>query len=484
MLFRLKLYTYHTFLVVPFMVLFLYAHNPGLSKVEMTYRTLLLGSGICLIFYFAAQRLFRNRLKTGVFVTLLLFGMFQYGVLYEILGVLQSKGFWPFDHVHRFLLGFYLLLFSALILVFKRTRHDFIRINYFLNFLLILLMLFNLGKVIWNASYRNTRPDAYPLADTEYRFSDSSARPDIYYIILDGFAARRVLRKFYNSDHPKFYEGLQKLGFRFCDSAFSNYYSTTRSLSATLNMRYEAGEGDPLEALRNNRLFSILKQNQYRIYHLRSGYVVTRSFTQADSVIGIGGPNEFELSLLRHTVLRLDDAFGFFAVQRLRSQFQKLNSMVNISPSPKFCFIHMVAPHPPFVFERDGRLRSKHFSDENLWEPEAHYVDQLVYVADQVLLFLQKLIVQNPAAVVVLQSDHGPYGSANSAEEIFESRAGILYAYRAPCQVNIPGKTSSINTFPFLLNGLFGAGIPYLKDEEAGKAQFMKSPVLFKKLEE
>lgn len=484
MLFRLKLYTYHTFLVVPFMVLFLYAHNPGLSKVEMTYRTLLLGSGICLLCYFMLQRLFRNRLKTGVFVTILLFGMFQYGVLYEILGMLQNKGFWPFEHVHRFLLSFYLLLFIALFLVFKRTAHDFIRINYFLNFLLFLLLLFNLGKVIWNAFYHDVRPSGYPVSEEGFRFSDHSERPDIYFIILDGFASRRVLRKFYNSDHPAFYEGLQKLGFRFCDSAFSNYYSTTRSLSATLNMRYETGEVDALEALRNNRLFSILKQNQYRIYHLRSGYVVTRSFALADSVIGIGGPNEFELSLLRHTVLRLDDAFGFFAVQRLRSQFRKMNAVANISPSPKFCFIHIVAPHPPFVFERDGRLRSNHFSDENLWEPETHYVDQLVYVADQVLLFMNRLIAQNPAAVVVLQSDHGPYGSGKSSEEIFESRAGILYAYRAPGHVSIPGRTSSINTFPYLLNGLFGTGIPYLRDLEAGKAQFMRSPVLFKKLED
>ena len=211
--------------------------------------------------------------------------------------------------------------------------------------------------------------------------------------------------------------------------------------------------------------------------------MVSSTFAKADSAIDIGGPNEFELSLLKHTALRLDDAFGFFAVQRLKSQFKKMYTMADITASPKFCFMHFVAPHPPFVFEKDGKIRSKHFSDENLWEPEQHYLDQLDYVSVQISAFLDYLHQKNPHALVILQSDHGPYGSAKTAEKIFESRAGILYAYKAPAHLKIPNKTSSINTFPYLLNALFYTQIPLLKDSAAGKEQFLKNPVLLKKLE-
>ncbi len=481
---KLKLYTYHTFLIVPFIVLFLYAHNLEFSKVDMTYRTLFYGTVFCLLLYGLTQLLFRNRLKTGVFVSLLLFGLFQYGVMYELLDVLYRKGLWPFSNIHRYLLFAYVLLFSALLYYFKKTKHDFIRVNYFLNFLVILLLIFNSTKVLLfhgNSVYK-THASQNP-GETAIPFDGSSKKPDIYYLILDGYASRLTLEKFYKYNNSPFYKALSKQGFRFCDSAFSNYYSTTKSLCATLNMRYTSEQENALHGLRTNRLFSILKNNNYRIYHLRSGYVVTGSFVQADSTVDIGGPNEFEISLLKHTALRLDDAFGFFAIKRLQSQFKKMYSLADISAQPKFCFMHFVAPHPPFVFEKDGKIRSKHLSDENLWEPEQHYIDQLAYVSTQISQFLNYLLKKNPNAVVVLQSDHGPYGSAKTAEEIFESRAGILYAYRAPDGLKFPNRTSSVNTFPYLLNGLFGTSIPILRDSTAGKEQFMHNPVLFKKLE-
>ncbi|MCU0360968.1 MAG: sulfatase-like hydrolase/transferase [Bacteroidia bacterium] len=481
---KLKLYTYHTFLVVPFIVLFLYAHNLKLSKADMTYRTLFYGTVFCLLLYGLSQVFFRNRLKTGVFVSLLLFGLFQYGVMYELLDVLYRKGLWPFDNIHRYLLLAYAVLFGALLYYFKKTKHDFVRINYFLNFLILILLAFNGGKIVlFHSKAANTNGSSRETQAAATQFKSELPKPDIYYIILDGYASRLTLEKYYKHNNADFYNKLDAMGFKFCDSAYSNYYSTTKSLCATLNARYLSETEDALSGLRNNRVFSLLKENNYNIYHLRSGFVVTGSFTRADSAIDIGGPNEFELSLLKHTALRLDDAFGIFAIQRLQSQFKKMYSMADISARPKFCFMHFVAPHPPFVFEKDGKIRSKHFSDENLWEPEQDYLDQLTYVSTQITKFLSYLQQKNPSAVVILQSDHGPYASAKTAEEIFESRAGILYAYKAPENIKIPDKTSSVNTFPYLFNSLFSAQLRLLKDSTAGKNQFMNNPLLFKKLE-
>jgi len=449
----------------------------------MTYRTLLIGSVFCALIYGFCQIILKNRLKTGVFVTLLLFGLFQYGVIYESLNLAQENGLWPFENVHRYLLIVYLILFTGLLYFFKKTKHDFIRLNYFLNFLIILLITFNGVKTLLFHSNTSRINSGKELHTKITEFNPLTPKPDIYFIILDGYASRMTLEKYYKYKQTEFYDNLGALGFRFCDSAYSNYYSTTKSLCATLNARYLTENEDALSALRDNQIFTWLKQNNYKIYHLRSGFVVSNNFTMADSAIGIGGPNEFELSLLKHTALRLDDAFGFFAIQRLQSQFKKMYTMAEIAAQPKFCFMHFVAPHPPFVFEKDGKIRSKHFSDENLWEPEEHYIDQLTYVSTQITKFLSYLQQKNPTAVVILQSDHGPYASAKTAEGIFESRAGILYAFKAPENIKIPNKTSSVNTFPYLFNGLFNTQLSLLKDSAAGKEQFMSNPVLFKKLE-
>ena len=482
---KLKLYTYHTFLFVPFIVLFLYAHNIEVSQAEMTYRTIFIGTLFSLILYFIVQLFFRNRLKTGVFVSLFLFGLFQYGVLYEFINDIQVSGIWPFENVHRYLLIFYLIFFTLLLFYFKKTKYDFVRLNYFLNFLVLLLILFNGIKILLHphSGFKFNSPP-FVLSSSSIHFDSTQTKPDVYFIILDGYASNRTLKKFYSYDNSDFYKFLNSKGFRICDSAFSNYYSTTRSLCATLNMSYNDENKDALNGLRNNKLFSVLKSNGYSIYHLRSGFVVTRSFTEADSTVGIGGPNEFELSLLKHTALRLDDAFGFFAVRRLQSQFSKMYVMADISAKPKFCFLHFVAPHPPFVFEKNGTIRSKHFSDENLWEPEQHYLDQLAFVSFQIQKFISYLALKNPNAAILLQSDHGPYGSGKTVEDIFESRSQILYAYKAPSTVNIPNYTSSVNSFPYLLNGLFNTKIPILPDETPGKAAFLKNPLLNKKLED
>jgi len=479
---KLKLYTYHTFLVVPFIVLFLYAHNIGISKAEMTLRTLVLGSLLAGLLYLPAQVFFKNRLKTGIFVSLLLFGLFQYGVLYEFLCALEKAGYWPFSNTHRYLLFLYFTLFLFLLVFFKKTKHDFIRINYFLNFLVILLIGFNGLKIILHKGGQSSLKAENPENSMKLAFNDSLAKPDIYYIVLDGYASSAVLKKNYHFDNGEFYGKLQDQGFRFSDSAFANYYTTTRSLCATMNMLYTPEDRDALEGIRNNGLMQVLRSNGYRIYHMRSGYSVTRSFNSADSTVDIGGPNEFELSLFKHTVLRLDDGFGFFPAQRLRSQFEKMYVMAEISSQPKFCFLHFVAPHPPFVFEKDGEVRRKHFNDENLW-PKAQYLDQLSYLNTQIAAYLNYLVQRNPSAVILLQSDHGPYTPGKTVEEVFESREGILYAYKYPDSISIPAKTSAVNSFRYLLNGLFNSKLDILKDERPGKDQFMKAPVLGKLVE-
>lgn len=143
----LKLYSYHTFLVIPFIVLFLYAHNQEQTRLFMTYRTLWIGLLTTGVLFGATYLILRNRLKTGVFVTLLLFMLFQYGVIYEFFEALYYAGRWPWKNIHRYIILCYLILTAGTLLYFKRSAHDFIKINYFLNFLLGLLIIFNLAKI-------------------------------------------------------------------------------------------------------------------------------------------------------------------------------------------------------------------------------------------------------------------------------------------------------------------------------------------------
>jgi hypothetical protein len=51
--------------------------------------------------------------------------------------------------------------------------------------------------------------------------------PDIYYIIVDGYARADVLREYYEFDNSEFLNGLEKRGFTVNDSSRANYYWTS-----------------------------------------------------------------------------------------------------------------------------------------------------------------------------------------------------------------------------------------------------------------
>lgn len=478
---KLKLYTYHTFLVVPFIVLFLYAHNLEVSKLNMTYRTLIYGTLFCALLYGLTQVVFRNRLKTGVFVTLLLFALFQYGVIYELLESMYYSGIWPLKNIHRYLIAMYVVMLAAVFWWTKKAQYDFIRINYFLNTLVILLLMYNLFKIAaYNYPKQSKTTTAQFQPEKPIVFVENK-RPSIYYIILDGYASNKVLEKYYTFNNADFTSQLKQQGFVFCDSAFSNYYYTSSSLASTLNFDYLNDSVNPSQLIQQNRLFSVLKANDYRISHLKSGYAVSSNFLLADKTLSIDGPNEFEKSLLKFTILRLDDLIGLFAHTRLKSQFKKMYELSKPETQAKFSFIHIVAPHPPYIFDREGRIQIKHQFAEHSWEPKSLYLDQLVYVNKQIEKFTRTILERDPEAVILIQSDHGPWING-TAEEVFESRSKILFAYHAPQQLNIPSRTSSVNTFRYVLNGLFKTTLPILKDSAAGKSKLLRDAIFVNKI--
>jgi arylsulfatase A-like enzyme len=158
--------------------------------------------------------------------------------------------------------------------------------------------------------------------------------------------------------------------------------------------------------------------------------------------------------------------------------------MANLSSAkPKFCFIHIVAPHPPYVFDRNGQLRTRRQFSEHSWEPKEHYTEQMEYVNKQVGNFIASVRAKNPKAVIVLQSDHGPWVTAGSADAVFEARSGVLYAWYGPAGIHIPDKSSPVNTFVYLFNGLYKTSLPVLPDSAVGKKALMQDPILLKKVQ-
>ncbi len=93
-------------------------------------------------------------------------------------------------------------------------------------------------------------------------------------------------------------------------------------------------------------------------------------------------------------------------------------------PRPTFCLAHVVAPHPPFVFDRDGNdisaeNSSYRLTDGKLWSdldrhggPDdyaSHYRDQATYITARVERSSTRSSPARPEPpVIIIQGDHGP----------------------------------------------------------------------------
>jgi len=323
-------------------------------------------------------------------------------------------------------------------------------------------------------------------------------RPDIYYIVLDMYARADVLRDVYGYDNSPFLDHLAKRGFRVVSHARANYCETPQSLSALLNFRYvhqgapaESGRGPDLrpltEMLDDNRLFGFLRQRGYRIVTFASG-IASTNMQHVDLCIDtLRGPSEFQNVILNTTPIPLLYAAispsGTGAVEthmrRILYTFDHLPDMTRLKP-PIFVFAHIICPHPPFLFDRNGPRKAlpamlewgdRIYDQASRRNYRRDYVEQLRFVNREVGATVDAILSQarRPTAIIIA-SDHGPSSGTNwrSAEKTdLREKFGILLAWKLPDDQAAPqyDEISPVNIFRVVLNRYFKAGLEPLPDE-------------------
>ena len=174
-------------------------------------------------------------------------------------------------------------------------------------------------------------------------------------------------------DNYAFLEYLRGKGFYVADESHTNYTQTIFSFPSALNFEFiDAPSGEIedgqyfLERTNNNRLMRLLRTCGYRIAVLESGFYYTDQIPADLRLTGSGVLNEFEALLLADTpysvlaaALQLEPPASSYAAHRqtVLDGFSQLRNAAQI-PGPKLFFAHLVMPHPPFVFDAQGRSRS------------------------------------------------------------------------------------------------------------------------------
>ncbi len=144
---------------------------------------------------------------------------------------------------------------------------------------------------------------------------------------------------------------------------------------------------------------------------------------------------------------------------------------------PTFVFAHIMAPHPPFVFRRDGTI-IEHLSHPGLGDGSrfrgtraeyiASYREQAEFVTQRTQVMLDRLLASSrrPAAIV-LMADHGPAARMDwrhPETSDLRERFATLLAVKLPDgnRARVDPHISTVNVLRFVLRECLGANLPPL----------------------
>lgn len=313
--------------------------------------------------------------------------------------------------------------------------------------------------------------------------------PNIYWIVLDGYPRGDVLLRSFDFDNGWFLDSLKSLGFTIIERSLSNFPATINSISSTLNMDYTVrADGDVVRAFSMRDMYPIVKGNSrtvarlkaagYNYVHFENGYdYLTRCAEEEKRCIqGRKGMGEQDVAILSNTPI-IDllgkfkvtgseaDAASAFEIGGVEDLTTKLKVVQEV-PAPIFLYAHIIAPHPPIRFRADCSMRPAE-PDLKAWSPNAKpaFVEQLRCVNAQADALMRKIILSDPSAIIILQSDHGSAFSGQFTKKATDwqdadlrERFGVLNAIRLPtsCNNSLAPDLTLVDTFPLVLACLTG----------------------------
>ena len=348
--------------------------------------------------------------------------------------------------------------------------------------------------------------------------------PDVYYIVLDGYARGDVLKSRFGFDNSDFLDWLEAKGFFVGRLSHSNYAWTHLSLPATLNLEYLqtllpenlgsfAPNNEKIERtiqekriryqnlsgalsqkyIKKSRIQSFFSSLGYRIIKAKTGYAVSRLYPASLSDAILGPMNDFEEMLIGNSIiepfiLTFRNSVEGKVLQitkhdRIVKMLDELGDVVNEN-GPKFVFYHINSPHSHFCFDENGGMVQRHpvydfspwMSDRRAipgyiaWSRE-NYPRNVAGLNIHVTRSIQRILDESGGdAIVIVQSDHGsPYGvdSLSKTQTDVVERFGILNAIFLPDKfprADLDKKISSVNTFRLILRNVFNVNLPLLEN--------------------
>ncbi len=489
----LKKLLLHPFCLAAYPVVYLLAANVDQLNPRVVVRPLLAALLAALVLLLLLRVLLKDWLRAALVTTFLLLVFFSYG---HVLGWLKAH---PAAGLaigrHRYLAPLYLVLSATGLFGLLRLKRERLPdLTQLLNAAGLVLLLLALGQTAY--FYARTTAARVQMANPAAQTAPAN-RPDVYLIILDGYARADVLQSEFGFDNTSFTGQLQRLGFYVASSSASNYNTTEFSLASLLNLDYLSAFGTQFandgpdryqlqNLIKDSAVRRYLEGQGYQVVAFDSGYAFTNWWSNSTFLspsngapVTGGSLRPFEAMLLKTTLFSLvldaqrQQIAGSLAavnypyaehVDQVLYALDKL-PYVPALPGAKLVFAHIVVPHKPLVFKADGSLQTDTGFYGNEGDPvdssyfHQGYIDQVRFVNPRILSVLRSILTSSKIPpVIVLMGDHGYYWGTTHF-------GNLLAVYLPGGAAAFYPAVTNVNVFRLILNQAFGASYPLLPDQ-------------------
>ena len=492
-----KIKIWHPLLLAACPILALYAHNidetPFLSFL-IPFAFLM---GFSIILWVILLKFIKSAEKSALITSLFLIIFSLYGHIHAfLLTSISQRYLYRSDFrlintiptvdglLHAVLLGLFVGLFIwgvKRILKSIKSISIFTRLLNYMSVFLVVFSLFSISLYVASLNKPDEGEESYTTGD------DIQEKRDIYYIILDGYARADVLKKYYDYDNSQFIGFLRNNKFYVPETSYANYGWTSLSLASSLNFKYLnylteiEGEksndvGILYEMIKRNRASLFLKSRAYQFIHFNSTWGATLENPYADKAISYKKglyQDEFFRIFAKTSLLNLFDSLMVEDLARVHlNTFEKLPTVSSDSSGPIFVFAHMVLPHHPYLFDRNGHIR-KHATlydqfQSRKWASKDEYLEQLIFVNSKITEIV-KTLLSRPGLkpIIIIQSDHGPQIFDIEQKAYKKARMSNFDAFYLP-QFDFRQfreTVTPVNTFRFIFNNYFKTDFEILDDK-------------------
>ncbi|AMM51064.1 hypothetical protein TH61_07570 [Rufibacter sp. DG15C] len=505
----------HPFLIGIFPILFLYAYNISFIHIKEIIQPTLVVIVCTFLLLIIAKVLFKSWNKAGIITSILLLLFFSYQAIH-----LRLIYWFGEENIKQSVLipAFAILIITIAYFLIK-SNSSFTRLTKTINFFSILLVLLPISQIVYLHIKRST------LHASEAKYKPlvwkhrplSEQRPDIVYLILDGYGRADILKKDYKVEMDGFTSFLEDEGFFIATESNSNYSRTPASLASSLNLDYiqnlagyhpQQSYKELHEAIEHARLPRWLASENYNLFSFTSGVINKSMLDFATLISPFKATPPFVELLVNLTPLKLleDNAllnskYSFFKSIFIKYPVQKpglghyketlyilehLPTYIG-QDKPSFVFADVFIAHPPFVFNKNGSYHKPHpvipnlVFDGNLFtdlHPEGKkayiegYRNQVEYLNQklkEMVLHLKRKMTR--PTIIILQGDHGPganYHQKDYNKTNLKERFGIMNAIYVSNQNKalFPKNLTPVNTFRVLLNHYFNSDLKLLPNRQ------------------